>query len=138
MDKVGGQIKTLTAFTPRAISGEVAHNGDVVNRKDYESAVYTIIAGDYTSTPTAIDVACKVQDCATATGSFADITGATARISGEVSTVRNQIQELSLDLRPCAQYVKLVVTPDFTAGTAPTLFIAATIVLGEPRIMPAL
>ena len=138
MDLLSGQIKTLMAFSPRAVSGEVAHDGNVVDRFGYESAVYTIVAGDYTSTPTAIDVACKVQDCATETGSFADVTGATARISGEVSTVRQQKQELNLDLRPCAKYVKLVVTPDFTAGTSPTLFIAATVALGEPRIMPAL
>lgn len=137
MDTIGGEIKTLCAFTPRAISGEVAESGDVIDRLGYQSAVFSIIAGNYTSTPTAIDVACKVQDCSSATGEFSDVSGATVNVSGEVSTVRNQDQEINLDLRACERYIKLVVTANFTAGTEPTLFFGATCSLGEPSIKPA-
>jgi len=137
MDNVGGDVKTLVAFTPRALSGEVAHNGDVVDRKGYESAVFTVVAGKYTSTPTSINVACKIQDCATATGSFADISGATVNISGEVASVADQDQEINIDLRTHERYVRLVVTPDFTGGSSPTLFFGATVTLGEPSIRPA-
>ena len=146
MDNIGGGVKTLVAFTPRALSGEVAHNGDAIDRTGFESAVFTCVAGKYTSTPTSINVACKVQDCATATGSFADVTDpvdptnltyGTVRISGEFATVADQDQEINLDLRACSKFVRLVVTPDFTSGSSPTLFFGATVTLGEPRISPA-
>ena len=137
MDNVGGDVKTLVAFTPRALSGEVAHNGSVIDRQGYESAVFTVVAGKYTSDPTSINVACKIQDCATATGSFVDVSGATVNISGEVTTVADQDQEINIDLRARERYVMLVVTPDFTDGTSPTLFFGATVTLGEPSIRPA-
>ena len=142
MDVIGGEIKTLVAFTPRALSGEVAHNGGVIDRIGYQSAVFTVVAGKYTSTPTAIDVACKVQDCATSDGSFADASDVNAvafacRVSGEVTTVADQDQEINVDLRALARYIRLVVTPDFTSGSSPTLFFGATVALGEPSIKPA-
>ncbi len=145
MDNVAGAVKTLVAYTPREVSGEVAQSGAVIDRKGFESAVFTITAGNYTSTPTSIDVECKVQQCATDTGSFTDVTDLTdstlpvihTHISGEVTTVREQTQELSIDLRPCSRYVKLVMTTDFTAGSSPTLFLAATVTLGDPTIRPA-
>jgi len=136
-DTVGGEIKTLVAFTPRALSGEVAHDGVVIDRLGYLSAVFTLVAGKYTSTPTSINVACKIQDSATSTGSFVDISGATANVSGEVTTVADQDQEINIDLRASERYVKLVVTPDFTGGSSPTLFFGATVSLGEPSIKPA-
>jgi len=136
-DTVGGEIKTLVAFTPRALSGEVAHDGVVIDRLGYLSAVFTLVAGKYTSTPTSINVACKIQDSAMSTGSFVDISGATANVSGEVTTVADQDQEINIDLRASERYVKLVVTPDFTGGSSPTLFFGATVSLGEPSIKPA-
>lgn len=137
MDTIGGEVKTLVAFTPRAMSGEVAESGSVIDRKGYTSAVFTIISGNYTSTPSSIDVACKVQDCATETGTFEDVSGATARVSGEVATTRIRDEEINVDLRPCARYIKLVVTPDFTGGSSPTFYFGATVTLGEPSVKPA-
>jgi len=148
METVGDSIKTLVAFTPRALSGEVAHDGDVVDRRGYESAVFTLVAGKYSSTPTAIDVTVAVHECATEDGSFAAVTDptdatntayGTARISGEVATaVKDADAEINIDLHSHARYVKLVVTPDFTGGSSPTLFFGATVALGEPSVKPAL
>jgi len=148
MDTVGGEIKTLVAFTPRALSGEVAHSGDIIDRLGYLSAVFALVAGKYTSTPTAIDVAIAVHECATLDGSFAAVTDptdaanttyGTVRISGEVATaVKDADAEINIDLRSHARYVKLVVTPDFTGGSSPTLFFGATVALGESQVKPAL
>jgi len=146
MKDTGSEVKTLVAFTPRSISGEVAMSGSVIDRKGYESAVFTCVSGNYTSTPTAINVECKVQQCATPAGSFADVTDLTdallpvihTHISGEVTTTREATAEINMDLRPCERYVKLVVAADFTGGSSPNLFFGATVTLGEPRIMPAI
>lgn len=145
MDNTAGAVKTTVAFTPRAMSGEVAMSGVVIDRKGYESAVFTLTAGNYTSTPTAINVECKVQHATAESGSFTDVTDLTdsttpvihTHVSGEVTSVREQTQELAIDLKPCSRYVKLVVTPDFTGGSDPTLFFGATVTLGDPTIRPA-
>ena len=146
MSDIGSEVKTLVAFTPRSISGETAMSGTVIDRVGYESAVFTCVSGNYTSTPSAINVECKVQHCATAAGAFADVTDLTdplvpvihTHISGEVTTTREATAEINMDLRPCARYVKLVVAADFTGGSSPNLFFGATVTLGEPKIKPAL
>ncbi len=145
MDNTAGAVKTLVAFTPREMSGEAAMSGAVIDRKGFESAVFTITSGNYSSTPTAINVEAKVQQSADGVTSFADVTDLTdsllpvihTHVSGEVTTTREQTQELSIDLRPCSRYVKLVVTPDFTGGSSPTLFFGATVTLGDPTVRPA-
>jgi hypothetical protein len=137
MDTIGGEVKTLTAFTPRAVSGEVLESGDVIDRKGHNSATFTIITGNYTGSPTSINVSCKVQECSTTTGTFSDVSGATTSISGEVTTLANIEKEVNVDLRSCERYIRLAVTPDFTGGTSPTFFMGATVTLGEPSIKPA-
>jgi len=142
MDFVSGNIKSVTAFTPRAISGEVAESGNTIDRKGYNSAVFTLVVGDYTSDPSAIDVACALQTKSGETDSWQDaldVDGSviTTRISGEVSNVRLAQSEINVDLRSLQRYVKLTVAADFTGGTSPTLFFASTASLGEPSISPA-
>lgn len=137
MDVLGGEIKTVTAFTPRAISGEVAEYGEVIDRKGFESAVFTMSAGNYTSNPTAIDVSCQLQESDDGLTSFGAVTDSVVRVSGEVTTVRRQTQEMNVDLRPIKRYIRLAVTADFTGGTSPTLFFGSTCALGEPSIKPA-
>lgn len=145
-DIVGGDIKTLIAFHPRALSGEVAHSGAVIDRRGFESVVFNVATGEYTSDPTGINIECKVQQCATAVGVFADVTDLTdvllpvihTHISGEVTTmIPRHCHEINMDLRPCNRYIKLVVTPEFAGGTTPAVYFAATAVLGEPKIKPA-
>jgi len=141
------EVKTLVAFTPRALSGEVAVSGTVIDRKGYESAVFTLVTGEYTSDPTGINVECKVQHSSgeSGTGTYHDVLDLTdtdtpvihTHISGEVSTlIQRQTKELSIDLRPCSRYVKLVATYEVAGGTNPVLYFASTVTLGEPTIKP--
>jgi hypothetical protein len=142
---VGGDVKTLTAFHPQTVSGEVVMYGPAIDRKGYNSAVFTLMTGYTGGTATNIDIPAHVMECATADGTYADVVDPTdstnttfgvGRFSGEVAGLIRSVDEIDLDLRSLKQYLMLKITPDFV-GAGCVIDFAASVTLGEPSVKPA-
>ena len=117
-------IKFLRALAPQAFSSTAAMTGPEVDTLGADETLWVIDSTTLTgTTPT---VACKVRECATSGGTFADVTGATLTITE--TTTDNKVHLLSLNNRGRMRYQKLVATP---AGTGQTGVISAKVLLGE-------
>jgi hypothetical protein len=138
MKNMASEIKHVTAMTPRVCSGQVEMLGEIIDTRPFEGMSFDFIAGMLEGSPTAVDIACKVKHCDTQTGEFVDITGATARVSGQVASLPRKISTLNLDIvsSNVSRYVMVSVTPTFTAGASPKIAFAATAVLGQARVKP--
>jgi hypothetical protein len=144
MRYLNDSVKPLLAALPIAISGEgSAFSGAIIDRRNYESALFTIMTGVSGGTPTRTGVVFKVQTCASSTGVFADVldedseTRFTTSISGERAAIVGEVAHIDVDLLACERYIKLVATPSWPDGSSPSVLIGATCVLGDAKVLPA-
>ena len=138
MRTLNDSIKAVVALRPIVVSGEAAAvRGPVIDRKDYEAAIIAVTSGTPGGAPTRAGVDYKVQHCATATGSFADLTGATTQVSGDAAYLVTGLSHIDVNLVAAERYIQLVATPSFFEGSGPTMLIGAVCVLGEARVLPA-
>lgn len=100
----------------------------------YDNALIQVSNGAATGTPDSYTVACKVQECATSGGSYADISGATATISADGTSAQIRVPGLGTGSR--LRYIKVSMTPAFTGGTSPKALIGATVLMA-PLDLPA-
>ena len=133
---IGQYIKEADAFDPIASTG-AAHNGKGIDRAGqgkgtlHLSLVMVLIAGSATGSPTAQTADMKLQDSAD-NSTFADVTGETVtQIIAD-----DKISAKNVDLSALRRYVRVVVTTTLTAGTSPTLPVAAAVVLGPAEELP--
>lgn len=90
--------------------------------------------GAATGSPTAQGVALKVQTGDQLDGSdFTDVDGDTIA----ALTANSAEAEMNLDLNPYKRYFRVVTTTTFTGGTSPAIPVAVSVVLGNPRSIPA-
>lgn len=137
-------VKAALAALPIAISGEgSAFSGPIIDRRNYESALFTVMTGVSTGAPTRTGVAFKVQTAALSTGVFADVLDEnsavrfTTSISGERAAIVGTVAHIDVDLTACERYIKLVSTPSWPDGSQPAVLIGATCVLGDAKVLPA-
>lgn len=126
---LGGYVNTLREASPQAIS--TALNGVGIDRLSYLGAVFAIEVGATTGTPTSFTVDAKLQESADNT-TFTDIAGATMT----QITAANSHGEINLNLAGIKRYIRAVITPAFVGGTAPTVLVGASCVLGQASSLP--
>jgi len=132
MKSVFDSVKTKLAIAPIA-QGASAATGVVIDTLGFNSAMVHVSVGAATGTPDSYSVACKVQECATSGGSYADISGATASLVADGTSAQIRIEGLN---GTRARYIKVIMTPAFVNGTSPKALIGATAVLGNAQNKP--
>lgn len=128
------QLSPQVGLRPQALSG--AANGLTIDTNGFGAALVTMVTGAVTGAPTAVDVDVKWQhDTDPAAGSMVDATAASQRDPGEVSDnipdpAADSETTFLVDLGALNRYGRVVVTPNFTGGTAPTILTGVTVDLG--------
>lgn len=139
MKEVMSEIRTLTAIRPQNVSGQsVDIAGYVIDKRYFESCVFSILVGETSGTPTNFSSNFRVQDSEDGT-TFADVSGATfAILSGQLTGHRPMLLsgEIGLDLKGRNRYLRLVARNSFLAGSSPNIALGAVCVLGESKVMP--
>lgn len=140
MKDTGGDLLTKREMSPQAISGSSAVNGVTIDRKGFESGVFTVISGAAGGSPSSFSMAIKVQHADESDFSDPeDITTALNDDNAVTATITaiNTVAEIDVDFRSLKRYVRVVVTPTFVSGSSPDLLVASTVALGECYINPA-
>ena len=106
---------------------------DAIDTLGLTSGLVEVQTGAATGTPDSYSVACKVTECATADGTYADVTGATASLTDDSKHAQIRLEGLGTSR---LRYLKISMTPDFTGGTTPKALIAATAYLGRDQQVP--
>lgn len=136
---VGPEVATRVGLVPAARAAGTV-NGTGFSRRGYNSCVLVGITGAESGSPSARSVDFKLQHSDTLGGTYADFTpsvpnpggtGALAQIAA-VDTLKKR----SIDLKTAKEFIRVVGTSAFTAGTAPTLLSAAIVVLGGADTLP--
>jgi hypothetical protein len=131
MKLTSAEIKTGLAIEPQN-SQAATVTGVVIDRKGYDSAVFTCVTGQASGSPSAQSAAFAVHSSATSGGVYAAISGATATVTADSTG-----SEISVDLRGEYRYIKLVSVVSFTGGSTPAVEVAGTYALGEAKNKPA-
>jgi hypothetical protein len=132
---LASNIKTVAALQPQLLSGEgAAVYGPAIDRKGYEAAVIAVQSGTPSGSPANVGIVVKMQTKSGETD-WVDVADMTTTISGEGQIPH--IDEIDYDLKSSSRYIRAVATPHFTEGSSPKIELAATCVLGEPRVKPA-
>lgn len=132
MRDMRSNVKTLTAVKPQNKDGDGAVTGVAIDRLTFREAVFSFNSGVATGSPTAVAIACKIQECDESGGTYADVAGATVDIDAA-----DQHKEIELFLGPRKQFLKAVMTVTLTGGTSPAIDLSADVVLGNPVVLPA-
>lgn len=140
MKDTGGDILSKGSLRPQVVSGSSAVNGVTIDRKGFQSGVFTILAGAVAGVPTSFSMAIKVQhsDAANFAGP-ADVTTAENNDTAVTATLTaiNTDAEINVDFRILKRYVRIVLTPTFVGGSSPELLVGGSITLGECYLNPA-
>ena len=129
MIKMYEDVRVLASVLPQAKTAG-ALNGAAVDTEIYNDGMVVVNVGAVTGTPSAFTVDAKVQESDNGTSGWVDVAGA----SIVAVTAIDKTAEIPLDpMRAAAKrYVRVVITPAFTGGTAPTALVAANVLLGNP------
>lgn len=121
----GALLKARAGVAPK--SADTAETGAVIDRAGFLSGKLAVQVGEPTGTPDSFSVAAKLQHGDAADGSdMDDLDGAAI----EAITEDGGIAEVDVNLNGAKRYVRAVVTPSFTGGTAPAIPVAAQVLLG--------
>lgn len=120
-------VKLVKGINPIAQSNSEALSA-AIDTLGYNSAVIEVNTGAATGTPDSYSVACKVQECATSGGTYADVSGATATLAADGKHAQIRVEGLGTSR---ARYLKISMTPSFVGGTSPKALIGAVAVLGN-------
>lgn len=129
---IGAYVKAQAGINPQD-SAAATINGAAIDRQDFDSCVLHAAAGAATGTPTAQTVDAKLQDSADGSTGWADIAGAAIT----QITADNGEAEKDVVLSGAKRYIRAVITVGFTGGTSPKIPVAASVVLGGGRELPA-
>lgn len=126
------RVTAKTALNPQAISGSSAVNGNAIDRLNAQSMNIVLGIGATTGTPTGTQLAVKIQH-----GDASNLSDAAdyATVASLGSTSANftaaDVFAYGINLEGAKRYVRVVVTPTFTSGTAPTVLTAVTAELAD-------
>lgn len=130
---IGDYTKPVVGVRPLAAQAASAVNGPAIDRAGFNSCEVIGYTGADTGAPTARTLACKLQDSADGSTGWADLTGGAVP---DVTAINSEAR-LSFDLaKTIKQFIRIVHTVSFTAGTSPTLFIGSVVILGGARTLP--
>jgi hypothetical protein len=122
-----------SALDANTDTGGSAVDGNIIDRRGFESGEFNFRTGLTPSAPTSFSTVVKIEHGdASDLSDAADVTGATVTIVA-VSTSG----KIAVDLRPLKAYVRLTQTTTFVGGSTPTLQNSASYVLGEAKDRPA-
>lgn len=140
MKELSSEVRTFTAIQAQVLSGEsVAVSGQPIDRRGFEGGVISCVTGNVGGdvNPTRFGVTFKLMESDSETTGYTAISGATLTYSGTPAACANRLSgEINVDLRDKKRYIMAVAEPTFTAGTNPTLEVAAVVVLGQASITP--
>ncbi len=129
---IGAFIKAQAGINPQD-SAAATINGAAIDRQDFDSCVLHAACGAASGTPTAQTVDAKLQDSPDGSTGWADIAGAAiTQLAAD-----NAEAEVDVDLSGAKRYIRAVVTVGFTGGITPKIPVAASVVLGGARALPA-
>lgn len=131
---LGAYIKSVTGITPTNSAASATTAGAAIDRLGFETAVIHCLAGAVAGAPSAQSAIFKLQESdTTAAEDFADVTGAALA----AMTTNNASGRLAVNLAARKRYIRIVCVVALTAGSSPTLPIAASGQLGGGRDLPA-
>lgn len=127
-----------TAHVKNAVLGvQVASSkqGNIIDRTNYRDAILHVVVDNITGSPTATDITITLQHSDTdQSADFEDV-----NIQGIPSVLDVDgagEAELHLNLDGFKQYVRVVVSANFTGGTSPKADVVGTLVLGNMEYNP--
>jgi hypothetical protein len=137
MKDLASEVITYRGIQVQAASGEATTiNGFTIDRRGFETAICHVEIGNTTGAPTRFGVTFQVQERSGETD-WVNVSGVSKEFSGATTAVIHQQKEaIAVDLRSLGRDVRVNATPTFTAGTTPTVEIAAYWVLGGANVMP--
>ncbi len=132
MRSVYDGIKATLGIAPIA-QGASEKLSAAIDTLGYSSALIEVATGAATGTPDSYSVACKVTECATSGGSYADVSGATATLAADGKHAQIRVEGLGTSR---LRYLKVSMTPAFVGGTSPAALVGATALLGHAFKVP--
>jgi len=129
---IGALLKSLIGISPQNSAGATI-NGTGFSRDGFDSCVLVVAAGATTGAPTSFTVDGKLQSSDAVGGTYADITGAAITALTAIDTIGNK----NVDLGAIDEFIRAVVITAFVGGTAPTVDVAAVVILGGADVLPA-
>lgn len=133
MRSVYDEVLAVKGVAPIAQGASEALSA-AIDTLGFTSGLVEVQAGAATGTPDSHSIACKVTECATSGGSYADVSGATATLSTDGKHAQIRLEGLGTSR---LRYLKISLTPAITGGTTPKVLIAATAYLGRDQQVPA-
>lgn len=125
--KAGNSPIALTAST----------NGTVIDRLGYGSAYFAVATGASggSEAPESFSLTAKIQDGAESDGSdMADYNpDGSDIVTTAVTTENSESAKKFADLSAAQRYIRLVLDPDLTGGSSPSLVVSSYVVLGDPH-----
>jgi len=129
MRYLGEEAACFSAISPQ-FSAAGAVSGAVIDRREFESAIFILQTGATTGNPTSFSVTARIED-ADVVGVWSNVTGATTAL-----TAINSTAELNVNLLALRRYVRVVGTLAFVGGTAPTASLSSAAILAGARNLP--
>lgn len=128
---IGALLKGVTGVAPAA-NAAGAVNGAAINRQGYGACALVLMTGLDTGSPSARSATAKLQESADGSTGWTDVAGASVAL-----TAVSSVAKLDVNLAGVKQFIRVVNTTAFTAGTSPTLFSASSVILGGADKLPA-
>ena len=127
MRSVYDAIKVVKGIAPIAQAASKVLSA-AIDTSGYNSALVEVSTGAATGAPDSYSVACKVTECDTSGGSYADVAGATATLAADGKHAQIRVEGLGTSIK---RYLKISLTPAFVGGTTPKALVGATALLGR-------
>ena len=127
MRSVYDAIKVVKGIAPIAQTNSEVLSA-AIDTSGYNSALVEVETGAATGTPDSYSVACKVTECDTSGGDYADVAGATAALAADGKHAQIRVEGLGTSRK---RYLKISLTPAFVGGTTPKALVGATALLGR-------
>lgn len=124
---IGAYIAPRVGIVPASRAAGTT-NGTGIDRQGLNSCTLFVQTGASSGTPSAISLACKLQESSddASADAYADITDAAIT----AITAVNTYAQVDVDLTGCERYVRAVMTPAFTGGSSPEILSSAAIIFG--------
>jgi hypothetical protein len=128
-------VRNTTSVAPQSLTGSSAVNGASVDTLGYDNAKVHVYAAQASGTPTAASVAVTLQESLDGSTNWANALDNTGTVIGfTLSALQTaaafsaaRIEGLNLNRK---RFLRVVVTPAFTAGTSPAILAYGEIVFG--------
>ena len=126
---LGNAIAVFSSIAPVTIGvgATVATvEGEGINRKDFESAVFAFHNAQPIGVPDAVTITCKIEESA----DNSDWTEITALTVAHNVTNSYSMTEISCDLTGVKKYVRSVMSTQFAGGSGPMVSVSAEAIFG--------